>query len=608
MLIKSGLGRKYRFPGHRREVEETAPWSVPGVENKRASISGWHIWLWLAGVVVLVAFGFRLFWLQAVQQKYWTELASKNQFSEKPILAPRGEIVTRDGKVIATSQSRVSMWFDPKVAGTDGFTVAREEIFKLLSFWSDGKKLWPALPPEKISPVLENLPQQVASVILAQTALPAGLLVKEEMTRFYPFDDIFSHVVGYVGPPSKAQQKGGEILPYEKVGQSGLEASYEESLHGERGTEFIQADAAGRYFEVRNIYFPKPGDKFNATLHYGLQNEIAIAMKNISKPAVAVMLDANTGEIYALYNKPSFSPNGLIAGDNKKIIEALDPKKQPLLNRAVLGQYPSGSLFKIVTALAGLAEHIITPQATVLSTGGIKLGDHFFPDWKAGGHGITNLAKALAESVNTFFYAVGGGGLGYDGMGASRLAEYARAFGLAQKTGVDLPNEAVGALPDPVKRKKLTGESWYQGDTYNFAIGQGDVLVTPLQIARAYSVVVSGGRLVQPHLNRDLIMTYKMIDYSEYLPAILAGLKQNITAGSGRGLGGVPLNLYGKTGTAQYAKNKTHAWFVSFIKDEKGLPPLVLVVLVEGGGEGSSVALPVARDVWTWVANNMKSE
>lgn len=608
MLIKSGLGRKYHFPGQRRAAEETAPWSVPGVENRRSSVSGWHLWLWLIGAIVLGAFTVRLVWLQAVQTNYWAGLASKNQFSEKPILAPRGEIVTRDGKVIATSQSHVSMWFDPSSAGTDGFNKAREEIFKLLSFWPEVKKLWPVTAPEKISPVLENLPQQVASVILAQTTLPAGILVKEEMSRSYPYDEVFSHVVGYVGPPSKASLKGGDILPYEKVGQSGLEASYESSLHGVRGTEFIQADAAGRHFEVRNVYFPKPGDKFNTTLHYGLQNEISVAMKNISKPAAVVMMDANTGEIYALYDKPTFSPNGMATGDSKKIAAALDPIKQPLLNRAVLGQYPSGSLFKIVTALAGLAEKAITPDTTILSTGGIKLGDHFFPDWKAGGHGMTNLAKALAESVNSYFYAVGGGGLGINGVGASVLAEYARDFGFEQKTGVDLPNEALGALPDPVKQKKLTGQTWYQGDTYNFAIGQGDLLVTPLQIARAYAVVASNGRLVTPHLNRDLIMTYETIDESEYLPDILAGLKQNITAGSGRGLGAVPLNLYGKTGTAQYSKNKTHAWFVSFIKDEKGLPPLVLAVLVEGGGEGSSVALPVARDVWTWVANNMKSE
>lgn len=608
MLIKSGLGRKYRFPSSQRAVEETAPWSVPGVENKRASISSWHLWLWLLGVLVLSALAVRLIWLQAVQTNYWADLASKNQFSEKPILAPRGEIVTRDGQIIATSQSRVSVWFDPVSVGANGFEAARAEIFKLLSFWPEVKKLWPASAPEKIAPVLENLPQPAASVILAQTILPAGLLVKEEMTRFYPDDEIFSHVVGYVGPPSKAQQKGGDILPYEKVGQSGLEAEYEKSLHGVRGTEFIQADAAGRHFEVRNVYFPKPGDKFNASLHYGLQKEIAAAMKNISKPAAVVMLDADTGEIYALYSRPTFSPNALVVADQKKISEALDPKKQPLLNRAVLGQYPSGSLFKIVTSLAGLVEKVITPATTILSTGGIKLGDHFFPDWKAGGHGITNLAKALAESVNSYFYVVGGGGLGLKGVGASVLADYARDFGFEQKTGVDLPSEAVGALPDPIKKKKQMGEYWYQGDTYNFAIGQGDLLVTPLQIARAYAVVASNGRLVTPHLNRDLIMSYETIDHSEYLPDILAGLKQNITAGSGRGLASVPLNLYGKTGTAQYAKNKTHAWFVSFIKDEKGLPPLVLTVLVEGGGEGSAVALPVARDVWTWVAVNMKSE
>ncbi len=607
-MLKSGLGRKYRFPGQRREVEETAPWTVPGVENKRHGIFGWSLWLWFLGSLVLAIFVGRVVWLQIFQNDYWLNLASANQFSEKPLLAPRGEIITRDGQVIATSQSRVSVWFDPSVAGPENFSLAQAEIYKLLSFWPEVKKLWPETMSEKIAPVLENLPQPVASVILAQTNLPAGLLVKEDMVRVYPADDLFAHVVGYIGPPTKTQQEKWSVLPYEKVGQSGLEAAYESSLHGRRGTEFVQADAAGKNFSVRNVYAPKVGERFETTLHFGLQKKLAEAMKNITKPAAVVMLDAASGEIYALYSKPTFSPNAFVVGETEKIAQALDEKKQPLLNRVVLGQYPSGSLFKIVTALAGLAEKVITPSSTVMSTGGIKLGDHFFPDWKAGGHGLTNLTKALAESVNTFFYAVGGGGLGYNGVGAARLAEYSGIFGLGKKTGVDLPNEAFGSLPNPVKKKQQTGENWYQGDTYNFAIGQGDLLVTPLQIARAYAVVASEGEVVTPHLKRNLAVENKKIAQSKYLEPILNGLKANITSGSGRGLADIALNLYGKTGTAQYARNKEHAWFVSFIKDEHGLPPLVLVVLVEGGGEGSAVSAPVARQVWQWVSANMKGE
>jgi penicillin-binding protein 2 len=241
----------------------------------------------------------------------------------------------------------------------------------------------------------------------------------------------------------------------------------------------------------------------------------------------------------------------------------------------------------------------------VLSNGGIRVGQWFFPDWKAGGHGVTNVRSAIAWSVNTFYYYIGGGYGSFDGLGVDRISRWMHQFGLGSRTGIDLPSEAAGHVPDPAWKLANRKEQWYVGDTYNLSIGQGDLLVTPLQVALYTSEIANGGKKLIPHLFQSASGTGAGLSFTTTTrvgapdaayQVVREGMRDGVVYGSGRALSALPFAVAGKTGTAQWnSQANTHAWFTSFAPYER--PEIVVTVLLEEGGEGSSVAVPVARQV-----------
>jgi penicillin-binding protein 2 len=259
-----------------------------------------------------------------------------------------------------------------------------------------------------------------------------------------------------------------------------------------------------------------------------------------------------------------------------------------------------------------LEENVINENTSFLSTGGLRIGQWFFPDWKAGGHGITNVRSALANSVNTFFYYIGGGYQDFSGLGLERMVKYEKLFGLDAQTGIDLPGEANGFLPSKDWKLKTKGEAWYIGDTYHVSIGQGDILVTPLQVADYTAVFANGGFLYRPHLIRQVLNSSDQpiavpdikpirsgMVSQKNLEIVRQGMRQTITGGSAQSLQGVSVPVAGKTGTAQWSTTKNnHAWFTGFAPYDK--PQIVITILIEQGGEGSSVAVPIAKDVLNW--------
>jgi len=268
-----------------------------------------------------------------------------------------------------------------------------------------------------------------------------------------------------------------------------------------------------------------------------------------------------------------------------------------------------------VIASAALQEGVITAKTTVLSAGGIKVGDRIFKDWLAGGHGTTDVKKALAWSVNTFFYYVGGGYEKFDGLGLGRIIKYLYAFNFGSKTGIDLPGEDTGFVPTAEWKEKTKKERWYIGDTYNLSIGQGDLLVTPLQIAIETAAVANGGKIIQPHLLDKLVDAGKKIA-AAYAPAVIRqnfvsaenleivrqGLKECVLSGSCQPLKSLPFTSAGKTGTAQWNNAKeNHAWFTAFAPFDN--PQIAITILIEEGKEGSTTALPIARDFLEWWGN-----
>jgi penicillin-binding protein 2 len=330
--------------------------------------------------------------------------------------------------------------------------------------------------------------------------------------------------------------------------------------------------------------------------------------------ASLVALDPNSGDIIAMANYPSYDNNifstHIDAGEIQRLFV---DKKKPLFDRAIAGQYPPGSTIKPFIALAALEEGIVAENTIIDDTrGALVIPNTYNPqkpftfnDWKA--HGYINLRRAIAESCDVYFYVVGGGYGSMRGLGIGTMDRYLSMFGFGSKTGIDLYSEKVGLLPSEEWKKQTMGQDWFIGDTYHAAIGQGDVLATPLQIASAVGAVANGGTLYAPRIVSKIMdendtvnaidkKIIRVIPSSEKnMIAVREGMRQAVTMGSARALAALPFAVAGKTGTAQFANNtKTHAWFVAFAPYKD--PTIALAVLIEGGGEGSATAIPVAGE------------
>lgn len=425
-----------------------------------------------------------------------------------------------------------------------------------------------------------------------------------------------SHVIGYQGRINEAEYarlKESGYLPTDAIGKTGVEASYETELRGTYGRKQIEVDVLGREQKILASDDPIQGMDVTLAIDAKLQAEAerslkASAGRNGRGRASAVAMDPKTGEILALVSLPSYDANLFARGiSSKEYRELLEDPNQPLFPRAVSGLFPPGSTAKLVIAAAALAEDLVNVGTTVRSSGGIRYGAWFFPDWKPGGHGVTNVVKAIAESVNTFFYAVGGGWEHIEGLGIARIEAYYRKFGVGERLGIDLPGEGKGFVPNEAWKERVKDEPWYIGDTYHVSIGQGDLLSTPLQVAAWTAVFANGGDLVQPHVVKQVRSdkTIRRIEPEpvarqvvepEVVEIVRRGMRETAISGSARSLSSSPWPMAGKTGTAQWRDGEpTHAWFTGFAPYDD--PQIVVTVLVEAGGEGSRAATPVARDI-----------
>jgi penicillin-binding protein 2 len=429
-----------------------------------------------------------------------------------------------------------------------------------------------------------------------------------------------SHIMGYTGKINEKElaDLGGDYGVLDYVGKVGLEHFWEEELKGVPGHINIEVDALGRSKKVINEEPALNGNNLLLSLDLAMQVKIEeILNEHLENTGVerasVVIMDPSNGEILSLLSWPFYNNNDFAKGIDRSSYQALlENPNQPLFNRAVSGEFPSGSTIKPIFAAGALQEGIINEHTSFLSTGGLRIGQWFFPDWRAGGHGRVNVRDAIAFSVNTFFYYIGGGYGDFVGLGVEGLSKYAMMFGLGEKTGIDLNAEASGFVPSREWKEEVKDEPWYIGDTYHFAIGQGDVLASPLQVASYTSTLANGGTLYKPHLVSKIldsennvikdvepeIIRSEFID-KENMEIVREGMRETVTLGSGRYLSLLPIEVAGKTGTAQWSSVKdTHAWFIGFAPYEN--PDLAFAILLEEGGEGSSTAVPVAYDILNW--------
>ncbi len=584
----------------------------------------WWRWVFIGMTAVVVLVVGRLVQLQTVEGATLRGRAEYNRLRIQYLAAPRGSILDRNGQTLATNVPNFALTVVPSdVPSTDEAYQAWLKKLQQLMQWDDAKlaDVKSKIKAGGTDPVVmhDHLGYDQALPLMVQTAELPGVAIQSLPTRQYPLGPAASSVLGYTGIVNQTDLDSRQNLhPQDRVGKAGLELTYDTTLFGTPGRREIERDVRNQRMEVLHEQNPKPGQSLQLSIDAGLQQVMYDSLAQAVKQAhgtggAAVAINPQTGAVLGMTSYPSYDDNWFVNGSsNDQISQVLQDPANPLLDRAIAGEYPSGSIIKPLIASAALAEKIVTPNTTVLSTGGITIGHDTFPDWKAGGHGITNLSKAIADSVNTYFYTVGGGYKDQPGLGVDRIVSYLEKFNWGSPLQIDLPGERGGFLPTKQWREQQRPSPWRLGDTYHLSIGQGDLSITPLQAVMGIATVANGGTVYQPHVVQAVLnpdgsvaktiapnVLEKVNISQQDFAAVRAGLRQGVTDGSSRALQSLPVTSGAKTGTAQFGnQGKTHAWHVAFAPFDD--PQIAIAVIIEAGGEGNVTALPVTKAALNW--------
>ena len=559
----------------------------------------------------------RLWYLQAVKGEYYHDQAESNRIRPVKIRPPRGIIYDRSGRPIVENV----LTFDVSLVPEDA-----QDLDAIIEKLSTIVKL----PPESIRTALddaapvrtkyeplkirEEAPWDEVAFVEAHQEDLAGAIIEPEHRRHYPYAGLASHQLGYIGKVSPAQRKQEQADIGLLTGQGGLEKVYDKYLRGIAGRRMIQVNAAGRKVKDLGIEEPRPGTDLYLTIDLDVQKAAEEALGE--RQGAVVAMDPNSGEILALASHPNYDPNLFPRGISPKDwVRLTNDPTHPLYDRAIQSVYPPGSTFKIIVALAGLDSGVIKPDDKVFCKGYIQSGKHSFRCWKKGGHGAVSFHQAVVESCDVYFYTMG------ERIGWDRIAQYAKKLGYGSLTGIPLPDEKPGLIPTTEWKKEKTKEPWYAGDTYINSIGQGFVLVSPIQACQMISAVANGGYFYRPTLlkktrNRETgavqVFTPErvnkiVLDSSalEEVRKALAGVVSE-PGGTGHAAQSPFVTVAGKTGTAQVIAQKVpgrklsgstqdHAWFIAYAPVDH--PKIAVAVLVEHGGHGGGAAAPVARRV-----------
>ncbi len=545
------------------------------------------------------------FWrLQVQNPDVYSEAAERNRIKSTPILAARGKILDRDGRIIVDNKASYSLLLN------------RDQI-----------------KPEHLEAIAEALQLDYAEVAtkVRRMASRPQIIIKDQLTRDqmawveshqdlhtypemqvvrawrrqYPQDGFATHVTGYVGEISEVELDAPQFLDYHQgdiVGKDGLERQYDATLRGVDGQQRVLVDNMGRERQMQNAQEAVAGKDLRTTLDLDLEAVAELAMQD--KRGAVVALDPQTGEVLAMVSRPTFDANKFTGRISRKDWETIanDPHK-PLLNRAIQGQLAPGSTFKPIMAIAGLEAGVIDDQTEFHCPGGASFYGHYYACHLKHGHGTISLHRAISQSCDVYFYNVG------NRLGIDRIAHYADLAGIGRKSGIDLPNETQGTMPSTKWKMRLSRQKWYAGETISVAIGQGAVTVSPLQIAAALGGLGAGGKWYKPHLVRDQasVLSREAHFNPDNLQQVISGMYAVVNeGGTGRAAYLPGIKMCGKTGTAQLAASEltkgaklrsslaNNAWFVGFAPMDK--PEIAVVALFENGEESYN-AVPIVRDV-----------
>jgi len=642
-------------------------------------------------LLVLGLYLIRLWQLQFLEGGSWQAHAEQQHSRLVAISPPRGIIYDREGKVLVRNVPaynvtitpgrlpedpereravlmRLAQLIDVPYSTTQGLDIPKYQgdlrIAGRAAFPPYGAEPEPGLlemvekgrwsEPYKPIVVEQNIERDLALLITQESSVTLpGVGVEIISRRSYAYGSQISQILGFLGPIPAEQVADYESKGYDtnvdRIGYAGVEAHMEEFLHGTPGRRLVEKDVLGQELQTLSETPASSGDNVFLTLDMELQQATEEALRAgleavSSKRGVAIVLDPRDGQVLSMVSLPTYDNNMFSKKLDTEAYRALlsDPHR-PLINHAIADQVPPGSTFKIIPATAALQEGVINRYTVIYDPGRITLPNKFAPDdpklaqtfycWinlqNGGGHGPMTIVDALAQSCDTFFYEIAGGfeETRFEGLGIARLAAYARLFGLGAPTGIDIPGEAEGLVPTPTWKRKTYQETWTTGDTYNVGIGQGNMLVTPLQMANAFAVVANGGTLYVPQVihhvedaEGNIIRPFTPIisDTLDVAASVWQIVREGLDlavseTGTGKQaeLTDLGINVAGKTGTAEYcddialkagrcdvAKGKTlptHAWFAAYAPTEA--PEIVVLVWIYDGGEGSVTAAPVAREI-----------
>lgn len=660
-LEKGKMQGKYRFAWIEdsftpKSISQSEDILYSGTSHIGTSFSDRKMFSFLVVItIVLLSMVMRLVFIQILEGDEYTVKAESNRQRIIPVPAERGLVYDRNGVQLTQNIPNFSLAIIPQDLLRDerGITEVINKLAEITE--TDPIEIQEMLEKyreyrhESIV-IIEDIPyDQALKILIISDQLP-GITIQRGSKRLYltknPEDAVkngsaplteeatvttstknpnsLSHILGYIGKLSPDEleeyyEKG--YLPSDSIGKTGVEQSYEEYMRGIYGEKRIEVNSRGAEQSVIATVDPVPGSHLKLSIDYKMQQEMERLLtewlaKNGKARASGIAMNPQNGEILALVSVPGFDNNDFSGGIDKETYQQyLEDPDHPLFNRAISGTYPSGSVIKPAMASAALQEGVITAQTKILSTGGIQVGPWFFPDWSRVAHGQTDVRKSISWSVNTFYYYIGGGYEDFKGLGVERINQYLKKYGFGQKLGIDIPGEYDGFLPSPEWKKKTKGEQWYVGDTYNYSIGQGDFLTTPLQIASMTSVIANKGTLYAPHVVHAIIdpttKQEKIVSGEKVrtniinranLETVQLGMKDCIDTGPCGVLRSLPFSVAGKTGTAQWnAEKDTHAWFTSFAPFNN--PQIVVTIMLEEGGEGSRTASHVAADFYRWWGN-----
>ncbi len=654
--------------------------------NGTNRIVTWRLYATYAGIVVLLTvFVARLLQIQVLEGQTYLDLADENRFSRITIPAPRGVIYDRNGFQLVRNTPSYRVLITPALLPDSD--AEKDTIFRRLSeatgvpIDQPGEPAAPCVPGRGIKqfyeegesfkpydawPIACDVDEKTARILREQQADMPGVSVVAFPVREYTTDDLTANIIGYLGPIPASLADELRQLYFEpdrdKIGYAGIEFTYQDILTGQNGVKLVERDNAGQILrEVGTVNQPVPGYSLRLTIDTRLQAVAATALRSRMEyldrasqqgPApigAVIAMNPQTGEILAMVSLPTYENNRLarfIPADYYTQLEN-DTRGRPLINHAIMSEFPPGSTFKLVTAVGALQEGVITPTTLINDPGKITIVNRYFPNdpgrakdficWKEDGHGDLDLVHGIAFSCNVFFYKIGGGyenEVPGDGLNINRIGEYARAIGYGQPLGIDLAGENDGLIPDPDWKRRNLGESWSTGDTYNAATGQGFVLATPLQVLNEAVVMATGGKVVKPYIVSEVLdgegnvvqkteptVRWDLTDgvITPGTPDVLVqpwviqlvqqGMHLVTTEGTAHDYADLDtISSAGKTGTGEYCDTvanakglcipgnwPTHAWYVSYAPFEN--PEIAVVAFIYNGGEGAVTAGPIVKQI-----------